>query len=73
MKEYRSLLSRLGRKGGGNFYYEIVAPFTESLLQAGDLPGAKRALELARRSLQPEKESILDQELRSLEVRAGVD
>ncbi|HEY5791831.1 MAG TPA: hypothetical protein VIS74_00940 [Chthoniobacterales bacterium] len=69
MKEYRSLLGRLGRKGGGNFYYEIVAPFTESLIKAGDSQGAGRALELARRTLQPDSGSILDQEFQTLETR----
>lgn len=71
MKEYRSLLNRLGRNGGGNFFYEIVAPFTEVLLASGDPKSAKRALELARRALQPETGSILDQELRGLEARTN--
>lgn len=70
MKEYRSLLGRLGRKGGGNFYYQITAPFTESLIKAGDTKNAERAIDLARRALQPETGSILDQEIRKLSRQA---
>ncbi len=64
---YRDLLGRIGRTSGGNFYYEIVAPFVRALAQSGDRAGAKRSIDLARNALRPEAGSILDSELRSLE------
>jgi hypothetical protein len=64
---YRDLLARIGRTSGGNFYYDIVAPFVRALAQSGDRAGAKRSVELARNTLRPEAGSILDSELRGLE------
>jgi hypothetical protein len=64
---YRDLLGRIGRTSGGNFFYDIVAPFARALAQSGDRAGAKRSLELARNALRPEAGSILDSDLRSLE------
>ncbi|MDD5199536.1 MAG: hypothetical protein PHC88_06995 [Terrimicrobiaceae bacterium] len=66
MREYRSLLGRLGRTSGGNFFYEIVEPFTHALVRNGDTASARRAVDLARAALRPEGGSILDQELTSL-------
>lgn len=66
MKEYRNLLSRLGRKGGGAFFYEIVRPFAQSLAAGGNPTAAKRVIEMARGTLRPESGSILDQDLASL-------
>jgi hypothetical protein len=69
LREFRSQVNRLGRTGGGNFFYEVVAPIVEHLL-AGDNPReAKRVLDQARRGLRPERGSILDNELASLEAR----
>lgn len=67
LAEYRNLLGRIGRTSGGNFYYEIVAPFARALARAGDRASAKRSLDLARNALRPESGSILDSEMRSLE------
>ncbi len=66
MREYRNLLSRLGRNGGGNLFYEIVKPFADSLTRNGDAASARRAVDLARTALKPERGSILDQELAEL-------
>lgn len=66
MKEYRSLLSRLGRTSGGTFFYEIVRPLAQALADSGDQAAARRVVELARGALRPEGGSILDQDLTSL-------
>lgn len=69
VSEYRSLLNRLGRSGGGNFFYEITYPFFHSLLEAGDTRNAKRVLDLTRRVLNPSPNSVLDHELNSLTLQ----
>jgi hypothetical protein len=66
MKEYRSLVSRLSRTGGGNLFYEIVRPFALSLDSNGQAASARRAVEIARTALRPENGSILDQDLAKL-------
>jgi len=71
MREYRSLISRLGRTGGGNFFYEIVDPFSRTLLAHHDAPTARRVVELARGALRPESGSILDQDFETLEGEIG--
>lgn len=66
LAEYRTLMTRLGRSGGGNLYYEVVYPLTMAMLDAGDRRGAQRVVDLARRTLRPERNGILDQELNDL-------
>ncbi len=66
-REYRNLLSRLGRTSGGNFFYEIVVPFTHALARSGDISSARRAVDAARTTLRPESGSILDQDFTALE------
>ncbi|MEO8206678.1 MAG: hypothetical protein ABI615_10895 [Chthoniobacterales bacterium] len=67
--QYHSLFLQIGNQGGGNFYYEIVKPFVNALIETGDVRGAKRAIDLAERSLRPEMGSILAQELGGLEAK----
>ncbi len=64
--EYRRLLASLKQTGGGNFHYEIVEPFVNSLRAAGDSTRANEAIEMARKALKPSPGSILDQELSRL-------
>ena len=73
-KEYRRLLTVVGQKGGGNFFYEIVQPFVDAFAGAGETSRAREAIALARKALNPEAGSILDHEFgelaRSLEQPA---
>jgi hypothetical protein len=69
MREYRGLLSRLGRTSGGNFFYQVVSPFARALAQSGDAAGARRVVDSARTALRPEAGSILDQDIAELETR----
>ena len=64
--EYRKMLRSLKETGGGNFFYDIVRPFTEALAEDGDSTRALEAADLARKALRPEKDSILDREFESL-------
>lgn len=66
LAEFRLQANRLGRTGGGNFFYDIVRPLYAALLEADRLRDAQRVLDQARRTLQPERDSILDQELNRL-------
>lgn len=67
IRDYRALLGRLGRSGGGEFFYQIVRPFSRTLAKKGNRDSAMRAVELARNTLRPEAGSVLDQDLRKLE------
>ena len=65
--EYRRQVSSLGKTGGGNFFYDIVQPFTKALVATGDARQAKEVLVLARKALKPDIGSIIDTELKDLE------
>ena len=69
--EYRRQVASLGKFGGGNFFYGIVQPFAEALLERGDARHAKEVLMLARKALKPEAGSIIDNELKVLERLAA--
>jgi tetratricopeptide (TPR) repeat protein len=71
--EYRRLLGSLKQTGGGNFFYEIVTPFAEVLLEEGQGPRALEAISLAKKALRPESGSILDQDFDKLEERVKKD
>ena len=59
--EYRRQVASLGKFGGGNFFYGIVQPFAEAVLERPAMRGhAKEVLMLARKALKPERGSILD-------------
>lgn len=67
MREYRSIAGKLGRSGGGNFFYEVVRPLVLRLKEAGRERDAGRVLQQARRVMSFEKDSILDREFAALE------
>lgn len=64
--EFRLQSNRLGRTGGGNFFYDIARPLFEACVKADRPQDAKRVLDQTRRALQPGRNSILDQELLKL-------
>ena len=70
MREYSSLTRRLGRTGGGSFFYEIVQPFVGRLRQLGRDEDAERALREARRVMPMEAGSILAREFAELAAGA---
>ncbi len=65
--EYRRLLGSLKETGGGNFFYDIVVPFAEVLVEEGQSPRAVEAISQAKKALRPESGSILDQDFDKLE------
>jgi tetratricopeptide (TPR) repeat protein len=67
LTEFRRQVSSLAKTGGGNLFYDIVRPFTETLVAAGDARRAREVVTLARRALKPENGSIIDSELKDLE------
>ncbi len=67
MREYRLLATKLGRTGGGNFFYGVVRPFVLELRAAGKTKDAERALEQARRAMNFEADSIIAREFAKLE------
>lgn len=71
MREYRSLIGKLGRTGGGNLFYEVVKPFVEQLRAAGRDKDAQSALQRARDRMPFESDSILAREFAELEAGRG--
>lgn len=69
--EFRRHCQRLGRTGGGNFFYDVTRPLVRAMAQAGQTREARRIIEQTRKSLQPENDSILDRELLELEAELG--
>ena len=72
MREYRSITSKLGPTGGGNFFYGVVRPFVLQLRASGRTKDAEKALQMARRAMQFEDDSILAREFAELESGATV-
>ncbi|MBU3664467.1 MAG: hypothetical protein FGM15_01120 [Chthoniobacterales bacterium] len=65
--EYRALLLKLGRTGGGNLFYGVVRPYVETLRADGKTAEAQRALRQARQAMPVEPGSILDRDFKELE------
>jgi tetratricopeptide (TPR) repeat protein len=72
-KAYRQQLMALAKTGGGNFFNDVVTPFVEALVDAGDPKRAKDALDLASKALHPEPNSILEREFKELEAEIKGD
>ena len=68
MREFSALARRLGRSGGGNFFYDVVRPFVMRLREAGREKDAQEVLKLARRQMTFEPDSILAREFGELAV-----
>jgi tetratricopeptide (TPR) repeat protein len=68
LKEFRMEINRLGKTGGGDFFYDVVSPLVTALVDAGKKREAQRVLEMTRRSLNPTRGQILDQEITKLEA-----
>lgn len=66
---YNRILRLFGRGAGIELFDSIVRPFVGHLMHAGLVDEAKRALEQARRTLNPTMGSQLDTEMRMLGVR----
>ncbi len=71
MREYRSITSKLASTGGGNFFYGVVRPFVQELRAAGRGKDAEKALQMARRAMRFEPDSILAREFAGLESGAA--
>lgn len=70
-REFRRQMSSLADTGGGNLFYDVAAPYVMALLDAGKKAEAGKALVLIRKKLSPEKDGILDGEIRALEESAA--
>ncbi len=67
LREFRTLATKLGRTGGGNFFYDVIRPFVRQLRQAGRDKDAAKALQTARRTMPIEPNSVLDRDFSELE------
>lgn len=62
MREFGKLARKLGRDGGGNFFYDVVRPFVLELRAADREKDAQEALRDARARMRFEPDSILARE-----------
>lgn len=66
LREFNALARKMGRSGGGNFFYEVVRPLVLSLRSNGREPDAQDVLKEARKRMSPEPDSILAREFDEL-------
>lgn len=66
LREFNALARKLGRSGGGNFFYEVVRPLVLSLRSNGREPDAQDVLKEAQKRMSPEPDSILAREFDEL-------
>lgn len=66
LKVYRTVVDSYGRGAGIGFLDAIVRPFVEHLLQLGQAPEARQAVDRARQALKVEPNSQLEQEFAAL-------
>ncbi len=69
LTEYRTAIQRLGKAGGGSFFYEIVRPLATALAAQNNPQAAKAVLQEARTTLNPESDSILEKEFEALTAK----
>ncbi|MGA2052112.1 MAG: hypothetical protein ABSH19_02240 [Opitutales bacterium] len=65
--KYQQEMNELGKSGGGNFFYQVVQPFVNALLVAGEQRRAQEALEMARTALNPADGTILWHQMEELD------
>jgi hypothetical protein len=70
MTEYRKSVVTVPEGSKGEYFYAVVAPLVNSLMEGNNRPMAVQAAKLARRHLAPPRDSLLDRELKELEARA---
>jgi tetratricopeptide (TPR) repeat protein len=66
LEEFRRQLRSLSGTGGGTFFYDVVRPLAAALEAAGERARAAAAVREAHKALDPEKNSILDQDFQAL-------
>jgi tetratricopeptide (TPR) repeat protein len=66
LREFNALARKLGRSGGGNFFYEVVRPLVVALRSDGREKDAQDILKEARKRMSPEPDSILAREFDEL-------
>lgn len=71
MTEYRKSVASVPEGSRGEYFYAVVVPLVNSLVEGNNRPMAVQAAKLARRHLSPPKGSLLDRELKEVEDRAG--
>ncbi len=69
LTEYRDALQRLGKTGGGSFFYEIVRPLAVTFARRDDPDTASAILQAAESALDPEPDSILEKEFKTLAAK----
>jgi len=66
LRDFNALARKLGRSGGGNFFYEVVRPLVLALRSDGREKDAQEVLKEARKRMSPEPDSILAREFDKL-------
>jgi len=66
LRDFNALARKLGRSGGGNFFYEVVRPLVLALRSDGREKDAQEVLKEARKRMSPEPDSIVAREFDEL-------
>ncbi len=66
LTEYRTALQRLGKSGGGSFFYEIVRPLAVAFTSRDNPAAAQTIIREATATLNPEPDSILEKDIDAL-------
>lgn len=64
---FRKTMSKLRTKAGGHLFYRLVQPYVNSCLEEGKMDHARDAIERAMRASNPQRGSLLEQDLKALE------
>ncbi|MED5585351.1 MAG: hypothetical protein VYB61_03260 [Verrucomicrobiota bacterium] len=65
-KEYEQAIQRFSKQAGGHLFYNLVQPYVQACLSAGQPSHARAALKVADSVLRPEPRSILANDLGKL-------
>ena len=71
MDEFERQLRSQGERGGGDFYYNVIAPLASRLMSAGHQDLSLRVLKDSLATLKPSKDSLIERDLRNLWEKAG--
>ena len=71
LEEFERQLRAQGARGGGDFFYKVIAPLVSEFITAGRQDLALQILKDSFLTLKPTKDSLIDRDLRNLWKSAG--
>ena len=71
LDEFERQLGLQGERGGGDFFYNVIAPYASQLIVTGHQDLALQVLKKSFETLKPAKDSLIDRDLRNFWKKAG--